>query len=45
MYFFLSLTWEHAMTYLCHYNGKAETIDPSEDGFKKFAKPGVWYRC
>ena len=34
-----------AMTYLCHYNGKAETIDPSEDGFKKFAKPGVWYRC
>lgn len=34
-----------AMTYLCHYNGKAEEINPQDDGFKKFAKPGVWYRC
>ena len=34
-----------AMTYLCHYNGKAETINPEDDGFRKFARPGVWYRC
>lgn len=34
-----------AMTYLCHYNGKAETMNPQDDGFRKFAKPGVWYRC
>ena len=34
-----------AMTYLCHYNGRAEEINPQDDGFKKFAKPGVWYRC
>ncbi len=34
-----------AMTYLCHYNGKAESVNPAEDGFRKFAKPGVWYRC
>ena len=34
-----------AMTYLCHYNGRAEEINPQDDGFKKFARPGVWYRC
>lgn len=34
-----------AMTYLCHYNGKAESINPEDDGFRKFARPGVWYRC
>ena len=34
-----------AMTYLCHYNGKAETINPEEDGFRKLARPGIWYRC
>ena len=34
-----------AMTYLCHYNGKAESINPEEDGFRKLARPGVWYRC
>ena len=34
-----------AMTYLCHYNGRAEEINPQNDGFKKFARPGVWYRC
>ena len=34
-----------AMTYLCHYNGRAEEINPEEDGFRKFARPGVWYRC
>ena len=34
-----------AMTYLCHYNRKAEEINPEVDGFRKFAKPGVWYRC
>ena len=33
------------MMYLCHYNGMAEKINPEEDGFKKLAKPGVWYRC
>ena len=34
-----------AMTYLCHYNGRAEEINPQDDGFRKFARPGVWYRC
>ena len=34
-----------AMTYLCHYNGRAEEMKPEEDGFRKFARPGVWYRC
>lgn len=34
-----------AMTYLCHYNGKAEEMNPQDDGFRKFARPGVWYRC
>ena len=34
-----------AMTYLCHYNGRAEEVNPELDGFRKFAKPGVWYRC
>ncbi len=34
-----------AMTYLCHYNGKAESINPADDGFRKLARPGVWYRC
>ena len=34
-----------AMTYLCHYNGRAEEMNPEEDGFRKFARPGVWYRC
>ena len=34
-----------AMTYLCHYNGRAEELNPQDDGFRKFAKPGVWYRC
>ena len=34
-----------AMTYLCHYNGRAEEVNPQDDGFRKFAKPGVWYRC
>ena len=34
-----------AMTYLCHYNGRAEELNPQNDGFRKFAKPGVWYRC
>ena len=34
-----------AMTYLCHYNGRAEEMNPQNDGFRKFAKPGVWYRC
>lgn len=33
------------LMYLCHYNGAAETITPENDGFKKFAKSGVWYRC
>ena len=34
-----------AMTYLCHYNGRAEEMNPQDDGFRKFARPGVWYRC
>ncbi len=34
-----------AMTYLCHYNGRAEEMNPQNDGFRKFARPGVWYRC
>jgi len=33
------------MTYLCHYNGMADQFDVQADGFKKLAKPGVWYRC
>ena len=31
--------------YLCHYNGKAESFNLEEDGFRKLARPGVWYRC
>ena len=33
------------MMYLCHYNGKAENFNLEEDGFRKLARPGVWYRC
>ena len=33
------------MMYLCHYNGKAEKFNLEEDGFRKLARPGVWYRC
>ncbi len=33
------------MMYLCHYNGKAENFNIEEDGFRKLARPGVWYRC
>ncbi len=33
------------MMYLCHYNGSAEQYNPEQDGFRKLARPGVWYRC
>ena len=33
------------MMYLCHYNGSAEQFNPEQDGFRKLARPGVWYRC
>lgn len=33
------------MMYLCHYNAAIDGVSPEADGFKKVARPGIWYRC